>query len=188
MKWTPLWYATRAPQIETQYRVYKDPPVVELWVPSVEGSAPPSLPHHHPSPGLHPTHLWKYVYTTARLCTFNCILNRFMTEFWGTCVSIGKGDTNASSKFDASLHINLRQPNFAYGCFYMIWSRKLKEKTKIMMVIKDDMDDQVSGVFHKGLRLVVRRVYCSQDPRTICKSRTVRGSVSQRLPQAANCK
>ena len=43
-------------------------------------------------------------------------------------------------------------------------------------------------VFHyKGLRLVVRRGYCSQDPRTVRKSRTVRSSVSQRLPQAANC-
>ena len=44
------------------------------------------------------------------------------------------------------------------------------------------------GVFHKGLRLVVRRVYSSQNPRTVRKSRTVRGSVSQRLPQAANSK
>ena len=44
------------------------------------------------------------------------------------------------------------------------------------------------GVFHKGLRLVVRRVYSSQNPRTVCKSRTVRDSVSQRFPVAANCK
>ena len=44
------------------------------------------------------------------------------------------------------------------------------------------------GVFHKGLRLVVRRVYSSQNPRTVRKSRTVRGSVSQRFPVAANCK
>ena len=43
-------------------------------------------------------------------------------------------------------------------------------------------------MFHKGLRLVVRRVYSSQNPRTVRKSRTVRGSVSQRLPVAANCK
>ena len=46
----------------------------------------------------------------------------------------------------------------------------------------------ISGVFHKGLRLVVRRVYSSQNPRTVRKSRTVRGSVSQRFPVAANCK
>ena len=44
------------------------------------------------------------------------------------------------------------------------------------------------GVFHKGLRLVVRRVYSSQNPRTVRKSRTVRDSVSQRFPVAANCK
>ena len=47
---------------------------------------------------------------------------------------------------------------------------------------------QTRGVFHKGLRLVVRSVYSSQNPRTVRKSRTVRGSVSQRLPVAANCK
>ena len=44
------------------------------------------------------------------------------------------------------------------------------------------------GVFHKGLRLVVRRVYSSQNPRTVRKSHTVRDSVSQRFPVAANCK
>ena len=43
-------------------------------------------------------------------------------------------------------------------------------------------------MFHKGLRLVVRRVYSSQNPRTVRKSRTVRDSVSQRFPVAANCK
>ena len=49
-------------------------------------------------------------------------------------------------------------------------------------------NDVIRGVFHKGLRLVVRRVYSSQNPRTVRKSRTVRDSVSQRFPVAANCK